>query len=175
MLEPNLFQSVHFVLSIIGLAISILIIKHELGHTSRIINQLCDGKESTSCDDVLDSKGASVLNFFKLSDIGIVYFLGLTLSWIANLFLGLDSAVIEVVSLIAMPITFYSIYYQYAVVKKWCPLCLAVVIILWCQSGSLFFESTLFTNVGFGVSNVLILLAGFVTSATIWMVFKTTA
>ncbi|MFD2587380.1 vitamin K epoxide reductase family protein [Croceitalea marina] len=172
MLKPNGFQSAHFALSIIGLAISILIIKHELGYASPVIDQLCDGKKSTSCDDVLDSKGATILNLFKLSDIAVVYFLGLALTWITNLAFGFDTAVIEVLSVVALPFTFYSIYYQYAVVKKWCPLCLAIVTTLWFQSASLLLESSLFSEVGFSISNIAILVASFVTSAAIWMLLR---
>ena len=172
MLGPNWFQSTHFAFSIIGLAISALIIKHELGYASPVIDQLCDGKKTTSCDDVLDSKGATILNLFKLSDIGMVYFLGLALTWVANLALGFDTAVIEVLSVIALPFTFYSIYYQYVVVKKWCPLCLAIVTTLWFQSASLFLEGSLFSEVGFSISNIAILVAGFVTSTAIWMLLR---
>ena len=172
MLKPNWFQSVHFTFSIIGLAISALIIKHELGYASPVIDQLCDGKKSTSCDDVLDSKGATILNLFKLSDLGIVYFLGLVLTWIANLALGFETAVIEVLSVIALPFTFYSTYYQYAVVKKWCPLCLAIVATLWFQGASLLLESSLFSAIGFSISTIAVLVTGLVTSAAIWLLLR---
>jgi len=119
----------YLLISLIGLYISVLLVQKELGLHSKSLDKFCEASENNSCDDVLNSKGALIFNTFKLSDVGIVYFLGIILTTILISFTGIDANYLLVNSLSILSILFipYSIYYQWRVIRKWCPLCLVVL------------------------------------------------
>lgn len=126
------YTVIHLVLSVIGIITSIAIIKQELGLKTTIGNAFCSGADNKKdCDAVLTSKGAKVFKSYKLSDFSIIYFIGLTLLTFIQ---SSSPRISYTISLIAIPVTLYSLYYQYAVLKKWCLLCLSIVGILWLQA-----------------------------------------
>ncbi|WP_435261353.1 vitamin K epoxide reductase family protein [Tenacibaculum sp. nBUS_03] len=130
---PNsVFSFSHLLLSIVGIVVSIAIVKQELGIQTSIGDAFCSGAdEKKDCDAVLTSKGAEILKGYKLSDFSILYFSTLALLTFVEL---ATPALAYSISLVAIPVTLYSIYYQYAVVKKWCLLCLSIVGLLWLQA-----------------------------------------
>jgi thiol-disulfide isomerase/thioredoxin len=139
-LQPDIFQIIHFLLSLAGLAMGTVIVKHELGLQSQIADKFCSGKrESINCDEVLQSKGSKLFNSWNFSDIGITYFSTILLSSLLLLSGQSSYQILILVTALAIPFTFYSIAYQYFVVKKWCLLCLSIVSILWLQSFALYF------------------------------------
>jgi ABC-type bacteriocin/lantibiotic exporter with double-glycine peptidase domain len=76
----SLFTPLHLILSIIGVVISVAIIKQELGLKTTIGDAFCAGTDDKKdCDAVLTSKGAEIFKNYKLSDFSILYFTGLTL------------------------------------------------------------------------------------------------
>ena len=70
-----------------------------------------------------------------MSDIGVVYFASqiLILLFLNNYSKAID-IILFAVSTLAIPFIIYSIYLQKFVIKKWCPLCLGVISILFIQS-----------------------------------------
>ncbi|MDO9276929.1 MAG: cysteine peptidase family C39 domain-containing protein, partial [Lutibacter sp.] len=59
--NPSLFRIIYFALSCVGVYISYLIVTHELGLHSKILDKFCSGEnKNTSCDAVLSSKGATI-------------------------------------------------------------------------------------------------------------------
>ncbi len=171
-LKPSLFQSAHFIMSLAGIWISFLIIKHEFGFQSKTLDKICTANKATNCDAVLNSKGASLSNYFKLSDISLIYFIGLAISNIFIINFSASANAIIIISLLALPITFYSIYYQYNIVKKWCPLCLGVVVVLWLQCCTLFFNQTLISSIKLDNKSSFILFFSFLITASIWLFIK---
>ncbi|MBA6156390.1 thioredoxin domain-containing protein [Tenacibaculum sp. S7007] len=126
------YNIAYIALSILGIITSIAIVKQELGLKTAIGDAFCSGSDDKKdCDAVLTSKGAELIKGYKLSDLSILYFSGLTLLTLSQITNPVHSYTI---SLLAIPITLYSLYYQYAVVKKWCLLCLSIVGILWLQA-----------------------------------------
>lgn len=119
----------YLLISLIGLYISVLLVQKELGLHSKSLDKFCEASENNSCDDVLNSKGALIFNTFKLSDVGIVYFLGFILTIILSSITAIETNYLVIQSLSALSILFipYSMYYQWRVIKKWCPLCLVVL------------------------------------------------
>ena len=137
----GIFAGIHFLLSIVGLVLSVFIVQHELGLQSTAANNFCNLSARTSCDAVLNSKGATLFGLFKLSDVSIVVFASYVLYWI--LFFVAEKANLTLVFLttaLAVPFILYSVYYQYQVVKKWCPLCLGIVSVLALQAVALVFS-----------------------------------
>ncbi len=170
--KPTLFSSLHFVLSLVGIFISLQIIKHEFGFRSKIVNKFCTANKSTSCDAALNSKGATILKHYKLSDISLIYFIGLTLSWIIFVNISVSIVSIITISLFVIPATLYSIYYQYFVIKKWCPLCLVIVAVLWLQCCSLFTLNGLMENITLSLKSGVILFFSFILTAALWLFIK---
>lgn len=171
--KPSLFQSSHFITSLAGIWISFLVIKHEFGFQSKTLDKICIANETTNCDAVLNSKGASISNYFKLSDISLIYFVGLALSWILSVNFSINNnTTIITLSLLALPITIYSIYYQYNIVKKWCPLCLGIVAILWLQCCTLFFNQTSILSIKLDIKSSFILFFSFLITTTLWLFIK---
>ncbi len=135
-LNPLSILGYSFLLSaLIGVGISVLLVQKELGLHSKSLDKFCEASVNNSCDDVLNSKGAMIFGVFKLSDIGIVYFSGITFSILLSSFFSITSYTniigLSLVSALFIP---YSIYYQWKVIKKWCPLCLMVLGVLLLQA-----------------------------------------
>jgi len=168
---PNIFQIAHFVLTTIGVFLSMLIVHYELGFKSKITERWCSSGKSTSCENIFNSKGAYLTRDIKLSDIGLVYFCGLFATWMMGLSINASDYPIKIVSILSLPITFYSIYYQYKVVKKWCPLCLGIVGILWLQFGSLFLVNAM-GNLSFDFISVSALFISFLLVTLLWVILK---
>ncbi|MGE0076414.1 MAG: vitamin K epoxide reductase family protein [Bacteroidales bacterium] len=165
----SLYSAIHFSLSLAGIFVCVLILYHELGFESRLVDKICtQATEKTSCDAVLTSKGATLMKFFKLSDVGIIYFISIVLSWIMLKQGNLTYVPIALISLLALPFTLYSIYYQYAVVKKWCPLCLSVVAILWLQAASLLFTKITFNESIFDIKSITVTALCFLATFSVW-------
>jgi len=169
--KPSLFQVVHFGLSLVGIYISYLIVQHELGVHSQILDKFCSGqRKRTNCDAVLNSKGATIFGLFKLSDVGFVYFTSLALTWLILSFKNFQTiSIFFLISSLAIPFTLISIYYQKVIVKNWCPLCLTIVGILWMQFASLFIINSFWESQFIIDSSSIFLLASIVVVVTSWL------
>ena len=168
----DVFQGMHFLLTLIGLVISSLIVRHELGFKSKIIDKLCTGKETANCESVLNSKGASLYKNLKLSDLGLVYFATIALTWFSTVFLFKTPYIIVVLALVSLPITIYSIYYQWQIVKQWCPLCLGIIGVLWLQGVTLFFYESSILDVQFGATEIVFFALSTLVSISFWTFVK---
>ena len=130
--SASLYTIGYLLLSIVGIITSIAIVKQELGLKTSIGDAFCSGADDKKdCDAVLTSKGAEIFKGYKLSDFSLLYFTGLTLLTFIQ---AANPVISYTISLVAIPVTLYSIYYQYAVIKKWCLLCLSIVGVLWLQA-----------------------------------------
>ncbi|WAC03630.1 thioredoxin domain-containing protein [Lacinutrix neustonica] len=172
MSNPSLMASIHFVLSLIGVGISYLIIQHDLGLSSKIIDTFCSQEsKTTNCNAVLNSKGATLYKNVKLSDVSLVYFISLSF---ASLLLSLTNnslSSLYLIGLAGLPVVLYSIYYQVNISKNWCVLCLGVASVLTLQA-SLFF----IFNFHFSILNLkssLLVVLPVITTASIWLFINT--
>ncbi|GAA4111007.1 hypothetical protein GCM10022393_08410 [Aquimarina addita] len=154
--------------TVLGIITSYSILKQEFGENSFIGNAFCSGQsEKKDCNAVLTSKGAEIIKNHKLSDISIIYFSSLLLASL----LSNELTLIYTISFLALPITLYSIYYQYKTVKSWCSLCLTIVGILWIQALISYFH---FDNHPFLLNrnDILITIISFVTIYLAWSFMK---
>lgn len=132
--KPAVLTLLFFFTSLIGVLISISIYKQELGLNSLIGDAFCassDGKKD--CDAVLSSKGATIFKGYKLSDFSLIYFVSFALATFLISIKNASFNTLSLLSLLTLPITVYSIYYQLKI-KKWCFLCLSIVAVLWIQT-----------------------------------------
>ncbi len=169
LLKLTFIEFSHSILSCIGIVVSILIILKELGLQSNTLDRFCSlGQNKVSCDAVLNSKGASIFGSIKLSDIGIVYFIGLFFSSFLFLVSNNSFDLIYIISLLTIPFTLYSIIYQFKIVKSWCTLCLCIVALLWLQVIPIYLYDFSMKNVSFDLSALLLLLFNFSFASIVW-------
>jgi len=169
----DLFARTHFILSAIGVVISVFIVEHELGLQSAKANSFCNLSENTSCDAILNSKGATLFGFLKLTDMSIVLFTCCCFSWALFAANGISNfTLMSIVILLAFPFTLYSLYYQYRIVKKWCPLCLGIAGVLLLQTASLAFANLSIESIAINLKEVLLLLTSFIAIVGSWSFLK---
>lgn len=119
-----------------GLVTGYFLVAKELGITYAAVDAFCNTGKNTNCDVVLKAD-VSLLGL-KFSDVVVTYFLFqiLLLGFAPVLSLPAQTiAVLAGLSLAALPIIIFSLYYQYFIVKTWCRLCLIVVALLLIQAG----------------------------------------
>ncbi len=161
--NSHIFSLLHFVLSLCGLYFSVEIIKHEFGIASAASAKMCSLSEQTSCEEVLNSKGSQLFGILKLSEISLLAFSTFILAWFLFFLSGNSNAVIlAFLSLGAIPVIFYSLYYQYFVVGKWCPLCLSIAAVLSLQAAAVLFADL--PAFLFDFRNLLLFLISFLTT-----------
>ena len=164
--------SIAFLLTgVIGFGISVAIVKQEYGISNALGNALCTAtSEKKDCDAVLNSKGATLLGRYKFSDLSMVYFFALTLFSFFTLIYEGQLTVGYYLSILTVPITLYSIYYQGLVVKKWCLLCLSIVGLLWVQTALALFVTNL--SVPIDLNSALLLVVLGLATFTGWTLAK---
>jgi len=114
---------------IAGIVLSVLLILQEFEVHFSITDKLCHLNKATNCNTVLNDKASKVFGWFGWADVGFVYFTG------SFLFLlqspeGEGLSLMAILAALSVPYPLFSIYYQGVVLKKWCPMCLGVQLIL---------------------------------------------
>jgi uncharacterized membrane protein len=133
-----LIWTVGFALYLTGTLTCVLMITKSLFDDSSLLNKACGfgGSGQDGCQDVLNSPASRLFGLIALTDVGAVYFLG-KLIFITQIStdLTLEASVWIMIATnsVAIPFTFFSIYYQLRVVKKLCTLCVLVVGLLWTE------------------------------------------
>jgi uncharacterized membrane protein len=123
-------------LSIVGSVITVGMVMQEQKIRSKIIDKICHRTRFTDCNAVLDSKASNFFGWINFTDVGFVYFLGLIIYQFVSKFISVNQ---EAISAIVVPASLsigfavFSIYYQFFKIKKLCPLCMIVQIVLVCQ------------------------------------------
>ena len=121
--------------AIVGVTVGYFLLAKELGVTYQAIDALCSDNKGSSktnnCDRVL--KADINLLGVNFSDAAATYFIfqlvAISLPAMRETFLW----ILAVLSILTLPVILFSLYYQYAVVKTWCKLCLIVVGVLLVQ------------------------------------------
>lgn len=112
--------------SLVGALVTCLLIRHDINSHDPLVREVCGsfGKKS-NCTSVLSSKQSSFLevswtvwggSLFISLFISNIFFLGQA----SNLLLWAS------LSILVSPYLIFSIYYQWRIVKQWCPLCLLI-------------------------------------------------
>lgn len=168
---PSLNTVAYLILALSGFAVSLAIIKQQFGFQTNIGNALCSNADATKdCNAVLTSKGATVLKDIKLSDISLTYFGSLSSAIIISIIGNYNLTYLFMMSLLATPIIIYSIIYQSAFAKAWCPLCILIASILGIQSviAGFYIEN----NINFDIDSILIYTILLIASISIWRYIK---
>jgi uncharacterized membrane protein/protein-disulfide isomerase len=129
----------------LGTAVSTIILLGEYGIKSPTIEKLCNLNNQTNCDTVLQSSGSKLFQHFSWAEVGFCYFVGTCIFTIIT-FLTKDYSslnTLTIVSMLALPYTIFSVYYQWQIVKKWCTLCLVIQAILVLEFVVLFMNNSI--------------------------------
>lgn len=117
-------------IKLLGVVITGLLLVYEIDKTNRFVKNICNAGKQTNCDAVLKSKASKILGM-GWGEIGFFYFGSTTLFLLLP---GLNFvnklSWLAIASSLAAPYIVFSIYYQWKVVKQWCPLCLVVQVVL---------------------------------------------
>ncbi|RYY36109.1 MAG: hypothetical protein EOP46_07600 [Sphingobacteriaceae bacterium] len=114
-----------------GLLVTILLLIQSVDSNNPLIQKLCSSGDKNNCNAILSSSAAKITAELSWSEAGFFYFAG---TWLAVLFNSTNIGVMHVLAIlnvIALPYTFYSVYYQWRVAKQWCLFCCCVQILLW--------------------------------------------
>ncbi|MEM6685786.1 MAG: vitamin K epoxide reductase family protein [Bacteroidota bacterium] len=134
-LNFNFTYLLYTALTLVGLYISILIIREDLGIKSKAVAKVCGTiAKSSTCGEVINTEGNKIFGIISLSDASFVFFAGLFLILSS---IGFHQATLLGMSLAGLPVVGYAIYRQGVVLKKWCALCLLIAGILVLQTALL--------------------------------------
>ncbi len=166
------FFSVLLITKFSGLLISSLIAYIEINKHGGF--RFCNINAKVSCEDVLNSKAARINDWLTMSDIGLVYFLMGFFSLNLTLFItDLKDIIylINLISIFALPYILFSVYYQYRILKRWCSLCLSILLVIGIEgviSVFLFLKS----NYNFSLYSLLFTILTLIISTIIWSYIK---
>ncbi|MDZ4810487.1 MAG: cysteine peptidase family C39 domain-containing protein [Bacteroidota bacterium] len=158
-----------YLLKIVGGGFCFLLLQKQFGTSSKAVAAFCTMGSKSNCDAVIDSAGAKLFGIVSLSELGTIYFIGGILSIILSAFAIIPiNGFVSVLSFALLPFTLVSVYYQWRVVKAWCPLCLAVMLIVWLEVFALY----PWTGFSFSTTALIILLISFSLPVVFWLAVR---
>ncbi len=113
----------------LGVILSLLLILHEFEISFSMTDKLCHFNKATNCNTVLNDKASKIFGWIGWADLGFIYFTGGLLFLLQSPVIS-DYSLMAILSAFSVPYPAFSIYYQGWVLKKWCPLCLGVQLLL---------------------------------------------
>ncbi|MCG2613405.1 hypothetical protein LZZ85_03900 [Terrimonas sp. NA20] len=117
-------QVLLLVATFLGVGLSLMILQKELGVPGKLVQKLCGSNKEYSCDNVLLSHGSKLLDWFSWTDAGVIFFT------VFLLLITRQNVLVPAFSVAAVPFVFFSLYYQWRVIRKWCRLCLLTLFVL---------------------------------------------
>lgn len=159
---------IQFALAAIGLMVALLIKRSESGSGPVVLEKFCTSIKGFDCHAVTQSSGSKIFGKIDMASLSFIYFSSVILFLFVGPINRLDSSILALFFILAIPITLYSIFYQGIVVKKWCPLCLATVLIVWLQAISSLDMMNLELISGIIITDLTILSMCVLFSAALW-------
>jgi hypothetical protein len=158
-----------YLLKIVGGVFCFLLLQKQFGTSSKAVAAFCTMGSKSNCDAVILSAGSKLFGIVSLSELGMVYFIGGLLSIMLSAFAGISTnGFTAVLSIVLLPFTLLSVYYQWQIVKAWCPLCLAVMLIVWLEVFALY----PWTGFSFSTTALIILLISFSLPVVFWLAVR---
>jgi uncharacterized membrane protein len=114
------------IIKLAGLVPAVLLLVYEIDKSNAFIKNICSAGAKTNCDAILDSKASKIWGI-SWAEIGFFYFASTTI-WllIPGVLFAYKTVWLAIGNCFAAPYTVFSVYYQWRIVKQWCPLCLIV-------------------------------------------------
>lgn len=165
------------ILNFAGLLTSIILLWYEADKTNPALQKICTGGRKTNCNAVLNSKAAKIAGL-SWSELGFFYFAGLFLLCLITSFANNITLLsfIKLFNFAAIVYVPFSLFYQWKIVKQWCPLCLTVQAILLLQfvvtAVSTYQHFNLLTYQSLNLSTLSTTLLSFILPAITWFIIK---
>ena len=151
-------------------------LSQELSIDTNFSSKFCNISAQSDCTSVIQSDDFKLFGTIGLSDFSILYFAGQLIAFSAFLLRGSEADFFLfslVVAVIIVPITLASIYYQWRVAKKWCVVCLAIISVLYVQSGySFWYYQTNELNFDFYSASLILYLVSFLLGVKVVLQYK---
>lgn len=155
-------------IAVLGIGASVLLVMHEFKIHTSMGDKLCSFSSKTDCDSVLSSDASRLFGIINWADAGLVYFIGTFIFLSGSGSLGALSY-LAVISALSLPYPVFSIYYQAIKLKKWCPFCLLVQLLI---VGEFVVMLQVFKNLDFFGFDLVRLITSFFLPAVIWTLYK---
>jgi hypothetical protein len=146
-------------IKIVGLILSIILVRFSI-YGEKSIVESTNGIERIKNNFItsLNLESRKIFGWLTWSDIGLIYFI----SGLSSLFLlDVNNALVFLkwLNFITIPYTIWAIYYQIAVIQKWCLICLGAMALLWIEFYFLINTPVFFKeNNSFSISIILIVI-----------------
>lgn len=165
----NLRYIILSVLNVIGFIVSLLLVLHELKIHSSLSNRICKINSKVNCEEVLASKAANLFGWLNWGDVGLIYFLGAQIYLFRSV--GTSSIILlAVIGSLSLSYTIFSIYYQSIILRKWCPLCMMVQMVLIAEF--LFYIPLLKVANLSNPSDIFYLIFSFTIPGVFWIIYR---
>lgn len=162
MYQVTIIVGLLVLLKIAGILVSVPLLQFQIGDGSSV-EKLCKVNKDVDCESVLDSSASKINDWLSWSDMGLFYFGGgfftLFLASFGRFELLNFLPYFAILSALSLPYSFFSVYYQWKVVKKWCLFCLMIQVLFWIEFLLLFnfvilfrFDWYVLSMIGFGFS-----------------------
>ena len=140
-----------------GIYICYLLVLKSVRVHSQYADKICSLFSKQDCNNVLESPAAKLWGIFSWAEIGFGYFIA---NILLLLFLPQTVFLVAVLNIFTLPYSFWSVWYQKVKARQWCPLCLIVMVQLWCIFAiGLLFGYIQFTELGFSTYQIYCLWA----------------
>lgn len=117
-------------IKLLGCVTTGLLLWYEIDQNNPVLKQICSAGKTTDCDAVLKSGAAKIFKQLSWSEVGFFYFAGGFLFLLTNSVSAPVLWIMAAINLMAVPYTVFSVFYQWRVLRQWCPLCLVVQALL---------------------------------------------
>ncbi len=171
--ESNLISKLFILFPTIGIFFSVVALKDLFGLNIDLINNFCKITTSSSCESILSSDKWKIFSYINFSDLAIVFFSSQFLGLLTILVSGNSIEFFSIQSILlfgSIPVILLSLYFQKFVEKKWCPICMVIILIIILEIVYLiyFFDF----NFQFSFKSLLLFGLVFLITALIWNVLK---
>ncbi len=143
----------------IGVYIGYLLVLKQLHIQSNYADKLCSLFNYNDCNNILESDAAKFFGIIGWNEVGLGYFIS---NLIILCFLSSCIPCLLLINIFCLPYSFWSIWYQKFKAKQWCPLCLAIMLLLW---------GIFITGMGFGYIDLsTVNLWGLIITGSIYLI-----
>ncbi len=170
---PTLLPILLVLCKITGLSLCAGLALAGMGHPR--FRDRCPQKNRVDCQKVLNSPAGRILGI-PMADLGVIYFGGGIITLLTHFANPLPLPVFFLLALLnlsTLPYTLFSVLYQGLAVRRWCTLCLRVMVLFWVEF-FLFFPYLALGNAieEWPLSVLLRFLPGFGLALAVWFLLR---
>lgn len=150
---------------LVGTVVSGMLVWYSLDTRNGFLQKVCQINSRSNCQNIISSSAAKLTDWLSWAEIGLFYFVGGILTLAVGLWMGsgkllnLLGETLYLLTILTLPYTLWSIYYQWRVAREWCVLCLTVQALLWVEF-----------YVAFGTLGLLVEGGSWLTNRSVWSI-----